>query len=268
MNAVALLLLIQPVLLGQMDAEQSMAAGRDALDNWWPRDYPWYDAQTDGVRRVEIRRPRDWSWLRNWANGLGAWLRSLWPDWDLSWLWGWLPNWNWRRLLRMPTTVWGWTARIALVLLLALVVYVLVRAGRRLHTRRAKSGTGGATSGQEGAGRLEALPFPAAQGQLDLLGEARTLYQQGNYGQAVLYLFSFQLAQLDKQQIIRLTKGKTNRQYLREIGPRRLLRRLVGQTMVAFEDVFFGNHTLDRARFESCWSRLDEFQSLAAGGSG
>jgi hypothetical protein len=36
--------------------------------------------------------------------------------------------------------------------------------------------------------------------------------------------------------------------------------------MLVFEDVFFGNRTLDRARFETCWSRLDEFQALAAGG--
>jgi hypothetical protein len=36
--------------------------------------------------------------------------------------------------------------------------------------------------------------------------------------------------------------------------------------MVAFEDVFFGNHPLDRNRFESCWTRLDEFEALAAQG--
>ena len=36
--------------------------------------------------------------------------------------------------------------------------------------------------------------------------------------------------------------------------------------MVAFEDVFFGNYAIDRTRFESCWSRLDEFDALAAEG--
>ncbi len=80
-----------------------------------------------------------------------------------------------------------------------------------------------------------------AAGRLDLLAEARRHYQAGNYGAAIVYLFSFQLVQLDKRQIIRLAKGKTNRQYLREVGPRAALLRLVEQTMVAFEDVFFGN---------------------------
>ena len=34
---------------------------------------------------------------------------------------------------------------------------------------------------------------------------------------------------------------------------------LLRVTMLAFEDVFFGNHPLERGRFESCWSRLDAF---------
>ena len=34
--------------------------------------------------------------------------------------------------------------------------------------------------------------------------------------------------------------------------------------MVAFEDVFFGNRQLPRGRFESCWTRLEEFETLAA----
>ena len=59
-----------------------------------------------------------------------------------------------------------------------------------------------------------------AAGRLDLLAEARRHYQAGNYGAAIVYLFSFQLVQLDQRQIIRLAKGKTNRQYLREVGPR------------------------------------------------
>ena len=39
---------------------------------------------------------------------------------------------------------------------------------------------------------------------------------------------------------------------------------LVEQTMVAFEDAFFGHHPLDQTRFESCWFRLGEFDILNA----
>jgi hypothetical protein len=64
---------------------------------------------------------------------------------------------------------------------------------------------------------------------------------------------------LDKRQLIRLTRGKTNRQYLGEIWGRADVRAILERTMVAFEDVFFGHHVLERARFESCWTRLAEF---------
>ena len=60
---------------------------------------------------------------------------------------------------------------------------------------------------------------------------------------------------------IRLTRGKTNRQYLREIRRRPRLVELLEMTMIAFEDVFFGHHALGRARFESCYHRLDEFET-------
>jgi len=269
MSAAVLLLLMHPLALGQLEADESVAAGREALDHWWPRNYPWYDAEADGVRRVEIPEPWDWSWLWNGLKGARDWLWGLLPDWDLSWLWDWLSGWDWRSLLRMPATFWEWAARIALVSLLVVLVYLLVRVCRRWQGSSAKSRTESSMSdGQQDADRIEALPFPVRSGRLDLLGETRSHYLHGNYGQAIIYLFSFQLVRLDRQQIIRLTKGKTNRQYLREVGPRWALRRLLEQTMVAFEDVFFGNRRLDRARFESCWSRLDEFESLAAEGAG
>ena len=99
-----------------------------------------------------------------------------------------------------------------------------------------------------------------------MLDQARNFYQAGNYAAAIIYLFSHQLVQLDRRQIIHLAKGKTNRQCLREVGQAEMLRQLVGQTLVAFEDVFFGHHDIDRRRFEACWSRLPEFESLLAQG--
>ena len=112
------------------------------------------------------------------------------------------------------------------------------------------------------AQRIEALPYPVPRTDLPLLDQARNFYRAGNYASAVIYLFGHQLVQLDQRQFIRLAKGKTNRQYLREIGQVEVLRQLVGQTLVAFEDVFFGHHDIERQRFEACWSRMPEFESL------
>ena len=91
----------------------------------------------------------------------------------------------------------------------------------------------------------------------NLLEEARRQYEAGNFAEAIIYLFSYQLVELDKSQLIRLAKGKTNRQYLREIGARPRLAALLNHTMIAFEDVFFGDHDLDRERFEKCWAERD-----------
>jgi hypothetical protein len=114
------------------------------------------------------------------------------------------------------------------------------------------------------ADQVEALPFMADRPNRDLLGEAKRHYQQANFSEAIIYLFSYQLVELDKSSLIHLAKGKTNRQYLREVSRAQSLKRLVESTMVAFEDVFFGQRPLDRHGFEACWNRLSEFETLVS----
>ena len=98
--------------------------------------------------------------------------------------------------------------------------------------------------------------------ETDLLAAARRHYAAGNLTRAIVCYFGYQLVELDRRQIIFLTQGKTNRQYLRELGQRTQLRQLVNQSMVVFEDAFFGHHAPPPERFEACWSRLAEFQKL------
>lgn len=112
------------------------------------------------------------------------------------------------------------------------------------------------------ADRVEALPFLARRSQDDLLGEARRQYALGNFSEAIIYLFSHQLVELDRSSLVRLAKGKTNRQYLREAAQIPDISRLLGRTMVTFEDVFFGKRVLDRQGFEACWNELPAFQTL------
>ena len=90
----------------------------------------------------------------------------------------------------------------------------------------------------------------------------RGVGNRGDFNRAVVYLYGYQLVQLDKRQQIELAKGKTNRQYLWELRSRREMKNLLEPTVVAFEDTFFGEHDLDRSRFESLWQNVDRFHQL------
>ena len=204
-----------------------VTSGRDALDHWF--GYPWYDAKTDAVRRVDV--PKPWHINSDWGFSLGSVLQVV-----------------------------GWTVVAVLV---AVLVYFIVRALWQHEGRK---------SGKEeeepagGADRVESLPVPASARHLDLLAEAERCRQQGDYGRAIVFLFSHELLQLDKNGRIHLARGKTNRQYLREIRPWPALGGLIEQTTLMFEDVFFGHHALERPAFEACWSRLEEFDKLVGSG--
>ncbi|MGN6134986.1 MAG: hypothetical protein ACTHOU_10820, partial [Aureliella sp.] len=61
-----------------------------------------------------------------------------------------------------------------------------------------------------------------------------------------------------------LHRGKTNRMYWHELGSNRQLRELLLPAMLAFEDVFFGRHSIDRERFFAIWNQLDNFHRMLA----
>lgn len=205
-----------------------VAGGREALDHWY--GYPWYDPQTDGLRRVELSEPWNWDWLDPYLQ--------------------WIPS--------FPTSLLQWAAWCVIGVALAALVYFLVRAFRQREGRAA-------VREEEPVGtidRIEALPVPLPNLRADLLAEARRCFEQGDFTQAIAYYFSYQLVRLDRRHMIRLERGKTNRQYLREVGQRGPIRGLLEQTMNTFEEVYFGHRPIDRVGFETCWARRDEFERL------
>ncbi|MEX0818445.1 MAG: DUF4129 domain-containing protein, partial [Pirellulaceae bacterium] len=225
----------------QLSDTEAVEAGREALDG--KVDFPWYDAESDGIKRLDVQPPTD---LKNRGS---KWERTAQPKKARRSM----PDWLWTML-----EVLGWTL---LVMALVAVGYFLARAFLAAESSRASGGA--VADGVLGPGdidRVENLPFQLDDPKKDLSGTARQLYEAGNYNEAMIYLYSYLLVELDKHQLIRLTKGKTNRQYLREVRRRNDLFSTLQKSMLAFEDVFFGNHTLDRRRFESCWSELDGFR--------
>jgi len=190
--------------------------------------YPWYDAERDALRPLTLPPSRV---NREPFQFDGSFLRYL---------------------------AWAVLAA-ALAMLVAFIVYAV-----RNRTKQPLSSKKAAPAHRAA---VESLPFMTDRSQGDLLGEARRHYQQGNFSEAIIYLFSYQLVELDRFALIRLAKGKTNRQYLRELGKSPPLRPPLEMTMTAFEEVFFGRRALDRAGFEACWSQLPLFEQLISQGS-
>lgn len=113
------------------------------------------------------------------------------------------------------------------------------------------------------------LPFEAQEIACENpLAAAEAMMREGNYRQAIVLLYGYQLLALDQARQIELQKGKTNRMYVRELGARPKLQWILEQTMLVFEDAYFGSHPISQKSFRVCWEMIPEFHQLAAAPSG
>lgn len=206
------------------------ALGREA--------FPWYDKNADALQPVHVREP--WRGAPS-SSGQSTSLPSF-------------------GSFSLPEAL----AYGFLLAALGVIVWLLMRAFLNREEISVATPDRVRQTAVDDAARIEALPFRIRRGDIDLLAEAKRLYEESQFGEAIVYLFSYQLVEMDRHQVIRLAKGKTNRQYLRDLRRLPPLRNLMERSMVAFEEVFFGGHVLDRARFESVWRQLGQFNSLIA----
>jgi hypothetical protein len=234
-SAIALVAVLSATILGSSpwsaalgsESQKSAAAGREALGRM--SRIPWYDADRDSLRPIELRAARQAA-----------------------------PEASGSSLLRYA----AWGALAALLLLMIVLGYLAVR-----HYIPGDSAVDREQIAISNRAAVEALPFMLGRSADDLLGQARRHYEMGNYNEAIVYLFSYELVELDRFAYVRLARGKTNRQYVRETSRAEPLRALLERTMVAFEGVFFGGHELERPVFEACWSELAHFERLASRGT-
>ena len=204
-------------------ADEHVEATREALKKNGPQE--WYDQGKDTLRRVKIQ---DNNWSMRGFTPLGSFISGV-----------------------------GLIATIVITaILFGLLLSTLFKATIPAPILQRATTVAGK------AQRIHKPPIEIGSLTTNFLAETNRCCRDGNYGQAIVYLFCYQLVELDRCQLITLTRGKTNRQYLREIETSEVLRHLFEQSMIVFEDAFFGNHLIDRPRFEKCWNRLSEFQSL------
>lgn len=216
-------------------------------------DGSWYDAESGRLQPVDVRPSdkdaanRDSRW--NERRGLTQGRRSTGGGWinPLSGLFG-------------GSRAAAWIMLVALIVMLfAVIFYATAKmetfaAFSRPPTRQREA------EGIEDEAKLARLPVEVKKPVGNLLDEARRLMEQGRYDAAIVYLFSHMLIQLDGANLIRLSRGKTNRQYLRELRGDTTVREILQTTVGAFEASFFGHHSLSRDQFMRCWSGLEAFQ--------
>jgi hypothetical protein len=158
---------------------------------------------------------------------------------------------------------WRYIIPVVLLSVLGLIVFFVVKYGIFEGGSYRRSQSAKALTLEEQAAKVQDLPFELEMSSLTLLEQARKYRNAGDYSKAITYLFSHLLVDLDRARMIRLTRGKTNRVYLRELRPHLSLQEFLSEVVSLFETSFFGKHEIQREAFEVIWSQLDKFdQSL------
>lgn len=259
--------------------DPAVQSGRDALGP--SGKFPWYDADKDALRPIPIQTnkpPRSDSSFHPKSSHHGNYSRHGTGSGSGSGGNGGSggdgggsgggsdsspsesPSWSMPSFGDMSFLMWIVWIVIAVVLLW--LVWMVIRAFLNREAKNAKESESlGDDEAESSELPTDALPKkPPPRG--GLLDEARRLYEAGRYSEAIVYLYSHELLKLDQAELIRLARGKTNRQYLRELSSQPELYKILEQTLVAFEDAYFGERELDRARFESVWTQIDRFNKL------
>lgn len=108
---------------------------------------------------------------------------------------------------------------------------------------------------------VERLPFQINKPFGDLLSAAREYFNKGDYRNAMIHLYSHVLVSLDERGLIRLTRGKTNRQYLNEIRRHGPVADYLESCMIPFEEAFFGARDPMQSTVSECFNQFDQFKN-------
>jgi hypothetical protein len=216
-----LLLLGLIALLVRMHAAED--AARDALRSHAP---PWYDQDADDWRRIAARAPEPEK-LPDRPMGSGHYF-----DFNIGSLFGWL-------MLAIVIAATAWLIW-QLVRNLTIERAPLLAEERRAAVARAVAD-------------LSALPFADAQSAKDPEAALARAIAERDWRRAVAWSYALHLVELDHAGALRVTKGTTNRGYLRmlaewaeERSSRQALSPLLRDAIAVFERTWFGHQPADQ----------------------
>lgn len=228
--------------------------------------FPWYDPARDDVKPVPLLQEPGDSAEEGGASAGDSQGKKLgsgqgekpFPDQEGSIELREAPEseYNFKPITAIQIT-WSQVGIFLLAVAIAIGLFLIVRAWRRWLRRKNPTGL----KKKDQPVRAGFLPDVVAKevGDGDFLQAAEQAAARGDYRRAIVYLYAYQLTELDRRGLIRLTKGKTNRQYLRELKVRPSLARILEHTIVTFEEAYFGGRTLSAERFGACYRELPDF---------
>jgi len=113
------------------------------------------------------------------------------------------------------------------------------------------------------AERIKHLPAELRRTDVNLRSEADRLMNAGHFDNAIILLFGHQLLLLDHVGMLRLSRGKTNRKYVRETASAdRTSAEHLGATVAAFERSYFGRHSLSESEFADLWKSNTKLENI------
>jgi hypothetical protein len=92
------------------------------------------------------------------------------------------------------------------------------------------------------------------------LKRAETLSTQGDYRNAIRYLYLSSLLVLDEQGLMRYDRSRTNREYLRSVSSKPELAKPLRDVIDVFDRVWYGFETVDEQTYQSYVRRVDELR--------
>ena len=92
------------------------------------------------------------------------------------------------------------------------------------------------------------------------LQRAETLSMQGDYRNAVRYLYLSSLLVLDEQGLLRYDRSRTNREYLRSVSSKPALAKPLRDVIEVFDRVWYGFENVDEQTYQSYVRHVDELR--------
>lgn len=242
-----LCILLTGLIQGNAAAQEEDSAKETLQDS----SFPWYDRESDSIRKLTLSPKSTDDYAPPDRNRSTIRIRPQVPNVTVNVPRGWSlgPFFNW----------------VGIALLVAVCAALIWVIGTRFLGQEVReSKVTKVVQAVRKADQVEKLPLNLliTEPGGDFLTMARKFMQSNEFSKAIVYLYAHELLSLDEQHLIRLAKGKTNRQYLRELRPQPSLQQLVEDTVLLFEDAFFGKKSISEGQFMVCWNQLSQFEAL------